>query len=113
MPIAVTPEQLALQQSIRDWAERADPLALVRRLEPGSPPGAGPGSPGGAVLAEADGCWHDLASLGIFSIALPAGAGGAGGTVTDLAAALEQITYALVPGPVHAHAARRAWCWPA
>ncbi len=45
-------------------------------------------------------CWNDLAGLGIFSIALPAEAGGGGGTVADLAAALEQITYALVPGPV-------------
>ncbi len=100
MPIAVTPEQLALQQSIRDWAEQANPLALVRRLEPGSPPGAGPGSPDAAGLAEAAGCWDDLASLGVFSIAVPAGAGGAGGTVTDLAAAVEQIGDALVPGPV-------------
>ena len=41
-----------------------------------------------------------LADLGIFSIALPAEAGGAGGTVADLAAALEQLTDALVPGPV-------------
>ena len=101
MSIAVTPEQLALQQSIRDWAERAEPLVLVRRLEPGSPPGAGPGGlPGAAGPAEAAGCWDDLASLGIFSIAVPAGAGGAGGTVADLAAALEQIGDALVPGPV-------------
>ncbi len=46
------------------------------------------------------GCWDDLASLGIFSIAVPSGAGGAGGTVADLAAALEQVGDALVPGPV-------------
>ena len=42
----------------------------------------------------------DLADLGIFSISIPAEAGGAGGTVTDLAAALEQLAIALVPGPV-------------
>ena len=36
----------------------------------------------------------------MFSIALPAAAGGAGGTVTDLAAALEELTLALAPGPV-------------
>ena len=85
MPIAITPDQLALQASIRDWAKQAGPVAAVRRLEPGVA-SAGPVS--------------DLAGLGIFSIAVPEEAGGAGGTVTDLAAALEQLTIALVPGPV-------------
>ena len=37
MPIALTPDQLALQASIRDWAKQAAPLATVRRLEPGLP----------------------------------------------------------------------------
>ena len=36
----------------------------------------------------------------MFSIAVPETAGGAGGTLTDLAAALEQVAVALVPGPV-------------
>jgi alkylation response protein AidB-like acyl-CoA dehydrogenase len=85
VPIAITPDQLALQASIRDWAKQAGPVAAVRRLEPGAA-SAGPVS--------------DLAGLGIFSIAVPEEAGGAGGTVTDLAAALEQLTIALVPGPV-------------
>ncbi len=40
------------------------------------------------------------ADLGIFSIALPLRAGGDGGTAADVAAALEQVTTALVPGPV-------------
>ena len=44
--------------------------------------------------------WAALAGLGVFSIALPGSAGGDGGTVADLAAALEQLTVALVPGPV-------------
>ena len=91
MSIAITEEQLALQASIREWARRAGPLAQVRRLEPDSASAAG--EPSGEH-------WSDLAGLGIFSIALPAEAGGAGGAVADLAAALEQITYALVPGPV-------------
>ena len=37
MPIAITPDQVALQASIRDWAKQAGPLAAVRRLEPGGP----------------------------------------------------------------------------
>jgi alkylation response protein AidB-like acyl-CoA dehydrogenase len=87
VPIAITPDQLALQASIRDWAKQAAPLAAVRRLEPGLP--AGPSI-------------HltDVADLGVFSIAVPEAAGGAGGTLTDLAAALEQLTIALVPGPI-------------
>jgi 3-oxochol-4-en-24-oyl-CoA dehydrogenase len=90
VPIALTPDQLALQASIRDWAKQAGPLAAVRRLEPGVP--AQP-AVWGTFLSEA-------AGLGIFSIAVPEYAGGAGGTLTDLAAALEQLTIALVPGPV-------------
>jgi hypothetical protein len=101
VPIAATDEQLALQASIRDWAKRAGPLALVRGLEPGLDVGgvdaSGPGWGGPGW----DGpCWPGLAGLGVFSIALPAAAGGADGTVTDLAAALEELTLTLVPGPV-------------
>ena len=64
MPIAATDEQLALQASIRDWAKRAGPLALVRSLEPGrdagSPglgwPGLGwPGQPGRVLYRAASG----------------------------------------------------------
>jgi 3-oxochol-4-en-24-oyl-CoA dehydrogenase len=93
VPIAITPDQLALQASIRDWAKQAAPLAAVRRLEPGLPAEA-------AEPAEPASHLSDVAGLGVFSIAVPEAAGGAGGTVTDLAAALEQLTIALVPGPV-------------
>ena len=87
MPIAITPDQRAVQASIRDWAKQAAPLAAVRRLEPGLP-------------AEPATYLSELAALGVFSIAVPEASGGAGGTLTDLAAALEQLTIALVPGPV-------------
>ena len=118
MPIAVSEEQLALQASIREWSKQAGTLGLVRRLEPVSSPGGDqgglPGSaegglPGGGQTGLPGGppgdvpwadCWSDLAGLGVFSIALPAEAGGAGGTVADLAAAVEQLTVSLVPGPV-------------
>jgi 3-oxochol-4-en-24-oyl-CoA dehydrogenase len=88
VPIAITPDQLAVQASIRDWAKQAGPVAAVRRLE------LDPAGPAQNTYLS------DLADLGIFSISIPAEAGGAGGTVTDLAAALEQLTIALVPGPV-------------
>jgi 3-oxochol-4-en-24-oyl-CoA dehydrogenase len=98
VPIAFTEEQCGMQASIRDWATRSRPLALVRRLEPGAPlTGVADGA---GCAPESEKCWGELAALGVFSIALPAEAGGAGGAVTDLAAALEQLTCAMVPGPV-------------
>ena len=111
MPIAATDEQLALQASIRDWAKRAGSLALVRSLEPGSDAGGAdaggadasgpaPGGPGRDGRGWDGPYWEGLAGLGVCSIALPAAAGGAGGTVSDLAAALEELTLALAPGPV-------------
>jgi 3-oxochol-4-en-24-oyl-CoA dehydrogenase len=94
VPIAISPEQRALQASIREWANQAGTIALVRRLEPGAAPRAVRGE-----LAWAE-HWKAMAGLGIFSIALPAAVGGADGTVADLAAALEELTRALAPGPV-------------
>jgi len=52
VPIAISAEQRALQASIRDWAERAGTLALVRSLEPGSRPEA-PGSQAGSPVSPA------------------------------------------------------------
>jgi 3-oxochol-4-en-24-oyl-CoA dehydrogenase len=75
VPIAMTQEQQALQASIRDWAKRTAPVAVARQ---------------GASTA----LLNDLAALGVFAIPLD------GGTVTDLAAALEQLAWALTPGPV-------------
>ncbi len=95
MPIAVTDEQLALAASVREWAKRASTLELVRGLEPDQPRAERPGE-----VPAGTGTWRDLAGLGVFSIAVPAEAGGAGGGAADLAAALEQVTDALVPGPV-------------
>ena len=86
MAIAITPDQQALQASLRDWAKQAAPLAAVRRMEQDD----------AAPVSSVTG----LAALGVFSIAVPEDAGGAGGTVADLAAALEQLAVALVPGPV-------------
>jgi alkylation response protein AidB-like acyl-CoA dehydrogenase len=75
VPIAMTQEQQALQASLRDWAKRTAPVAVARQ---------------GASTA----LLNDLAALGVFAIPLD------GGTVTDMAAALEQLAWALTPGPV-------------
>ncbi|MDM4719426.1 acyl-CoA dehydrogenase [Micromonospora sp. WMMA1363] len=87
MPIATTADQLAVQDAIRRWAAGANILATVRTLE------NGPSS-------QADRHWPGLVDLGCFALAVPERLGGDGGRVSDLVAALEQITDALVPGPV-------------
>src|SRR5690349_17529014 len=89
--IAVSSEQRAIQESIRQWAAGAGALATVRTLEPGRPK---------ASARPWARHWRELAGLGVFSIGVPETAGGAGGSAADLAAALEQVTDALVPGPV-------------
>jgi alkylation response protein AidB-like acyl-CoA dehydrogenase len=71
----MTQEQQALQASLRDWAKRAGTIAVTRAQ--------------GDVTA----LMNDLAALGVFAIAQD-------GTVTDLAAALEELARALTPGPV-------------
>lgn len=48
--------------------------------------------------------WPALADLGIFRVAVAEDAGGAGGTVTDLAVLVEQAAHDLVGGPVLATA---------
>ncbi|MCL2581656.1 MAG: acyl-CoA dehydrogenase [Streptosporangiales bacterium] len=91
MSIAATAEQQALRAAIRDWAARTGTLASVRAREP---------SPDAPSAPPATRQWKDLAGLGVFAIGRPDEAGGAGGTVADLAAALDELTVALAPGPV-------------
>ena len=100
MPIAMTQEQQALQASLRDWAKRASTIAVTRALEPGSAPEparapapARAPEPARAPAPAPAGPMNDLAALGVFAIPRD-------GTVTDLAAALEQLASALTPGPV-------------
>ncbi len=91
MPIAMTQEQQSLQASLRDWAKRTNPIALVR-AQPGGPGGSG-GMDSPRERGAPGGCPPGLAQL-VLAIPLD------GGTVTDLAAALEQLACALAPGPV-------------
>ena len=89
MPIAVTTEQLAIAESVGQWAKRAGTIAAVRDLET-----RGGRTGGGGDL------WAGLAELGIFSIALPAELGGGGGTAADVAVVAETLAASLAPGPV-------------
>ena len=68
-----------------------------------SQPAAADSQPAAAGAQPAPGrqdYWDSLADLGVFSMAQPTALGWGGGTVADLAAAVEQLTYSLVPGPV-------------
>ncbi|MDT4947731.1 MAG: 3-oxochol-4-en-24-oyl-CoA dehydrogenase [Pseudonocardiales bacterium] len=86
MPIAMTENQRALADSVRSWAARAKPVEASRALESDADRWRGP--------------WPEFAALGVLASALPEAAGGGGGSVGDLAVALEQAADALVPGPV-------------
>jgi alkylation response protein AidB-like acyl-CoA dehydrogenase len=89
MTIAMTDEQAALQESIRDWATNAHTVDAVRRLEPGETAGWAP-----------DRLWRGIADVGVLGVALPEEFGGAGCLVADAAAGLEQAAASLVPGPL-------------
>jgi alkylation response protein AidB-like acyl-CoA dehydrogenase len=106
VPIAVTAEQHAIQASILRWARDAGTIAAARARE-GRPsdhgriprPSGGAEAPGHAGTAYERDIWRGLAGFGLFALGLPEEVGGTG-TMTDLAVALEQVTVALVPGPV-------------
>ncbi len=90
MVATVTDEQFAARALVRDWARN-----------PTSGPGGTAAIRAGEQGAEA---WRPvfsaLAGLGIFGVAIPEDAGGAGGSVEDLCAMVEEAARALVPGPV-------------
>ncbi|MCP9275550.1 acyl-CoA dehydrogenase [Mycolicibacterium arenosum] len=82
-----TDDQFAARDMVRDWAASSASIQAVRAIEQGTPD---------AWRAPYDG----LAQLGIFGVAIPEDLGGAGGTVEDLCAMVDEAAAALVPGPV-------------
>ena len=91
MVATVTDEQLAARTLVRDWARN---------------PASGPG--GTAATREVEqgnaDAWRPafagLADLGLFGVAIPEDRGGAGGSIEDLCAMVEEAAKALVAGPV-------------
>ncbi len=91
MVATITDEQFAARALVRDWARNSTSgpggTAAIREVEQG----------------DAD-AWRPvfgrLAELGIFGVAIPEDHGGAGGSVEDLCAMVEEAAKALVPGPV-------------
>ncbi|OBH02357.1 acyl-CoA dehydrogenase [Mycobacterium sp. E3247] len=91
MVATVTDEQFAARALVRDWARNATSgpggTTAIRQVERGETDAWRP------VFAR-------LAELGIFGVAIPEEHGGAGGSVEDLCAMVEEAAKALVPGPV-------------
>jgi 3-oxochol-4-en-24-oyl-CoA dehydrogenase len=82
-----TSDQFAAREPVRSWAAGSGSITSARHVEQGRPD---------AWRAPYEG----LAQLGIFGVALPEELGGAGGTVEDLCAMVDEAAAALVPGPV-------------
>ncbi|MEU7783532.1 acyl-CoA dehydrogenase family protein [Amycolatopsis sp. NPDC049159] len=80
MPVALTDEQAALAEAIHAWSAAHHPREAVRAAETGIPGG--------------------FAELGLLGVALPGEAGGADGSIADLAAGLAAAAGELVPGPL-------------
>ncbi len=85
MSLATTDEQRALQESIRAWAQRSEPVAWLREVADSDKP----------ALPDS---WGALATLGLLATHLGEDVGGAGGTVADLAAGLEESARVQAPG---------------
>ena len=86
MVATVTDEQFAARELVRDWARKGG-TAATRDIERGETEAWRP------VFAS-------LAELGLFGVAVAEESGGAGGSVEDLCAMVEEAAKALVPGPV-------------
>ncbi|ORV93417.1 acyl-CoA dehydrogenase [Mycobacterium interjectum] len=91
MVATVTDEQFAARALVRDWARNPTSgpggTAAIRDVEQGKPDAWRP------VFA-------GLADLGLFGVAIPEDRGGAGGSIEDLCAMVEEAAKALVAGPV-------------
>ncbi|MCG5431415.1 acyl-CoA dehydrogenase [Mycobacterium sp. MYCO198283] len=84
---STTDHQAAVRDLVRSWAPTSGSIEAVRAVEQGDPD---------AWLKP----FRAAAELGLFGVAVPDERGGAGGTVADLSAMIEEAGRALVPGPV-------------
>ncbi|MGB0101598.1 MAG: acyl-CoA dehydrogenase [Nocardioides sp.] len=87
MSIGISDEHVELAASLRKWATDLHGRGLTRAAE----------GDADATFAEA---WAALGEMGVPTIAVADELGGGGGTVLDLAVALEACAHELVPGPL-------------
>jgi 3-oxochol-4-en-24-oyl-CoA dehydrogenase len=83
----ITDEQFAARELVRDWAAGSGAIAAARDIEQGKPDAWRP-------------VFDGLAGLGLFGVAVPEDCGGAGGSIDDLCAMVDEAAKAMVPGPV-------------
>jgi alkylation response protein AidB-like acyl-CoA dehydrogenase len=83
----VTDEQFAARELVRDWARSSCSSEATRSVEQGDADAWRP-------------VFSGLAELGLFGVAVAEDRGGAGGSIEDLCAMVEEAAKALVPGPV-------------
>jgi alkylation response protein AidB-like acyl-CoA dehydrogenase len=119
MRFALTEDQVALRDAVRELLTGRCPPATVRAAWPGSPPEPSTGGPRSEATgtAEADppgrpasaarraaapveAVWRELVAMGVPGAAVPEEHGGLGLTETDLVPLLEEVGRAAVPLPV-------------
>ncbi len=92
MPIAVTEDHEALRAAVQRWAQTHCPPAVPRAA-------ADPGTAGGPQ-EDVPAVWEKMAAQGWLGLHLPEDEGGQGFTLGELAVVVEELGYALLPGPL-------------
>jgi 3-oxochol-4-en-24-oyl-CoA dehydrogenase len=87
LSIGISEEHSELAASLRKWAASLGGPEVARAAE---------GDPDAAF----DEVWSAVGEMGVAAIALPESVGGGGGSVLDLAVALEACAHGMVPGPL-------------
>ncbi|MCE9516307.1 MAG: acyl-CoA dehydrogenase [Mycobacterium sp.] len=87
MSATITDEQFEARELVRSWAAGTGSPSAVRDAEHGDTDGV-------------QSIFAGVTELGLFGVAVSEEFGGAGGTVIDLCAMVEEAARALVPGPV-------------
>jgi 3-oxochol-4-en-24-oyl-CoA dehydrogenase len=85
--LGISEEHAELATSLRKWASSLGGPEAARAAEDDP-------------NASFDEAWSAAGEMGVATIGLPAAVGGGGGTVLDLAVALEACAHGLVPGPL-------------
>ncbi len=89
--LGISGEHTELATSLRKWAASLGGPDVARAAE-------------GDPSATFDDVWSGVSDMGVTAIGLPESVGGGGGSVLDLAVALEACAHGLVPGPLLATA---------
>ncbi len=87
MSIGISEEHVELAASLRRWAAGSGGIEATRVAEDDP-------------AASFDEAWKSATEMGVTTIGLPEAAGGGGGSVLDVAVALEACAHELVPGPL-------------